>query len=196
MARFISQGSTMDEMRDFPTLDEIVRDLHRSEINGGLSWAFDGVWRVTLGDRLNGYEAGATVRSLEEAAEWLVENAFRVYPESGFARNYRTFLPDDFLERLEAVEASAETEVPDESAIAEDDAADLAIIDGVESSDKYVEILLAQGPGPESDFIEAVNSQGRAIGYGKWRQRSDGTWVLRVPFAPPEQNGETEVGFV
>jgi hypothetical protein len=183
----------MDEMRDFPTLDEIVRDLHRSEINGGLSWFFEGVWRVTLGDRLNGYQAGASVRSLEEAAEWLVENALRLYPESGFARNYRAFLPDGFLERLQAVEPRVETEVPDESAIAENDAADLAVIDGVEPPDKFVEILLAQGPGPESDFIEAVDSRGRAIGYGKWRQRSNGTWVLRIPFAPPEKD---EAGFV
>ncbi len=181
----------MDGEMDFSSVEEILSDLHQNEINGGLSWFSDGVWRVVLGDRLNGYKAGASVRSLNEAAEWLVEKAVRFYPQSNFARKYRLIVPDAFLERLQAAEV-AETETPDENAIAEDDAADLAVVDGVEQSDRYVEILLAQGPGPEADFIEAVDSRGRPIGYNKWRRRSDGTWALRIPFAPPDE----QAGFV
>jgi hypothetical protein len=115
--------ATMDGEMDFSSVEEILSDLHQNEINGGLSWFSD-----VLGDRLNGYKAGASVRSLNEAAEWLVEKAVRFYPQSNFARKYR--VPDAFLARLQAAEV-AETETPDENAIAEDDAADLAVVDGV-----------------------------------------------------------------
>jgi len=32
-----------------------------TEINGEVSWFFDGVWRVKLGDQENGYDAEAVV---------------------------------------------------------------------------------------------------------------------------------------
>lgn len=69
-------------------LGTIMAALHDSEINGEVSWFFDRVWSVKLGDPMNGYEAEAVVASTEEAAEWLRENAVRLYPESEFAKLY------------------------------------------------------------------------------------------------------------
>ena len=43
-------------------LGTIIAALHDSEINGEVSWFFDGVWRVKLGDEMNGFDAEATVR--------------------------------------------------------------------------------------------------------------------------------------
>ena len=64
----------------------IIAALHDSEINGEVSWFFDGVWRVRLGDAMNGYDAEAVVSSASEAAEWLRANAVRRYPASEFAK--------------------------------------------------------------------------------------------------------------
>ncbi len=55
-------------------LGTIIAALHDSEINGEVSWFFDGVWRVKLGDEMNGFEAEG---SPQEAAEWLRANAVR-----------------------------------------------------------------------------------------------------------------------
>ena len=67
-------------------LGTIIAALHDSEINGEVSWFFDGVWRVRLGDAMNGYDAEAVVSSASEAAEWLRANAVRRYPASEFAK--------------------------------------------------------------------------------------------------------------
>jgi disulfide oxidoreductase YuzD len=48
-----------------------------------VSWSFDGVWNVELGD-----DAKAMVASPEEAAEWLRANAVRRYPHSAFAKRF------------------------------------------------------------------------------------------------------------
>jgi hypothetical protein len=41
---------------EFEVTDELgfITDLHDSEINGEISWFFDSVWSVKIGDRLNG----------------------------------------------------------------------------------------------------------------------------------------------
>jgi hypothetical protein len=65
-----------------PSLGEIITALHDSEINGSVSWFFDDVWRVMLGDPSNGIDREATVGSPQEAAEWLRANAVRLYPQS------------------------------------------------------------------------------------------------------------------
>jgi hypothetical protein len=78
---------------DSPDLGKIMAALHDSEINGEVSWFFDRLWSVKLGDPLNGYEADAVVNNIEEAAEWLRANAVRLYPDSTFARLYRGFGP-------------------------------------------------------------------------------------------------------
>ena len=70
-------------------LDEIIRDLHDSEINGGISWFYDNAWHVELGDALNGIAIGADVIGLDAAIEWLRAKAVRLYPDSHFAQKHR-----------------------------------------------------------------------------------------------------------
>jgi len=67
-------------------LGTIIAALHDSEVNGEVSWFFDGVWRVKLGDEMNGFDAEATVSSPQEAAEWLRASAVRCYTASQFAK--------------------------------------------------------------------------------------------------------------
>jgi hypothetical protein len=62
--------------------------LHDSKINGEISWFFDGIRKVKLGDPSNGYDAEAVVRSLDGAAEWLRATAVRLYPEGPSAPRY------------------------------------------------------------------------------------------------------------
>ena len=69
-------------------LGTVIAALHDSEINGEVSWFFDGTWRVKLGDPTNGFVAEAVVASVDEAAEWLRANAVRRYPQSRFAMMY------------------------------------------------------------------------------------------------------------
>jgi hypothetical protein len=78
-----------DETGDRPDLGTIIAAPHDSEINGEMSWFFDGVWRVKLGDESNGIDAEALVGSPHEAAEWLLANAVRLYPGSTLAKRFR-----------------------------------------------------------------------------------------------------------
>ena len=71
-----------------PDLGTIIAALHHREINGAVSWLYDGVWRVTLGDEANGIEASAVVVGPKEAAEWLRANAVRRFPHSDFAKRF------------------------------------------------------------------------------------------------------------
>ena len=48
-------------------LGKVICALHDSEINGEVSWFYDGVWRVRLGDEANGYDAEAVVTGPDEA---------------------------------------------------------------------------------------------------------------------------------
>jgi hypothetical protein len=74
-------------------LGTVIVALHDSEINGEVSWFFDRLWSVKLGDPFTGYDAVATVASIEEAVEWLRANAVRLYPDSTFAQLYSGFGP-------------------------------------------------------------------------------------------------------
>lgn len=76
------------ESENRPNLGTVIEALHDSEINGEVSWFFDGVWRVTLGDPHNGIEAEATVSGPQEAAEWLRVTAIERHPGSEFARRF------------------------------------------------------------------------------------------------------------
>jgi hypothetical protein len=78
----------MDETKSHAGLGDIIEALHDSEINGSVSWMFDGEWSVTLEDDLNGIEAEATVNSARQAAEWLRANAVKRYPDSAFTRRF------------------------------------------------------------------------------------------------------------
>ena len=67
----------------------IIRALHDGEINGGLTWFYDGEWFAWIGDRLNGIAAEATFNSIDAAAEWLRAKAIELYPDSEFAKAWR-----------------------------------------------------------------------------------------------------------
>jgi hypothetical protein len=71
---------------DRPNLELLLSALHDGEINGAVSWFYDGVWRVTLGDSHNGTDAEAVAGSIGEAVERLRSTAVRLYPDSTFAR--------------------------------------------------------------------------------------------------------------
>jgi hypothetical protein len=71
-----------------PNLETVIAALHDSEINGGVSWFYDGVWLATLGDLHNGTDAEAVLGGIEEAAEWLRATAIKLYPDSEFAQKY------------------------------------------------------------------------------------------------------------
>jgi hypothetical protein len=60
------------------TADEIILDLHASEINGRIEWVYDGAWIAGIGDSLNGWQTEATPGSFAEAVEWLRAEAVRV----------------------------------------------------------------------------------------------------------------------
>lgn len=79
---------SQSETETLPSLGTIIEALHESEINGSVSWFFDDVWRVFLGDPDNGIDAEATVYGPQEAAEWLRANAVRRYPHSTFAKRF------------------------------------------------------------------------------------------------------------
>jgi hypothetical protein len=67
------------------SLGTIIAALHDSEINGAVSWFYDGHWTVQLGNAANGVVAEAVVSSAKEGAEWLRANAVRRHPHSEFA---------------------------------------------------------------------------------------------------------------
>lgn len=70
-----------------PANRPLIERLHDSEINGSISWFFDGGWRVQLGDKLNGVEAEDVVTSYAEAEAWLDRKARELHPDSMFARS-------------------------------------------------------------------------------------------------------------
>jgi hypothetical protein len=59
-----------------------------------ISWFFEDVWGVKIGDRLNGYKAEATFNSFPQAMHWLRDKALELYPDSEFAKDYRRTHPD------------------------------------------------------------------------------------------------------
>jgi hypothetical protein len=70
------------------TAEEIITDLHDSEINGQIAWFYDGTWTAVIGSDLNGWEIEETLGSFAEAIEWLRAEAVRRYPNSGFAKKH------------------------------------------------------------------------------------------------------------
>jgi hypothetical protein len=70
-------------------LEQLIQDLHDSEINAEIGWCYDGVWYVKLGDQHNGVDVEGRCASLTEAAEWLRQKAVEFYPDSVFAKRHR-----------------------------------------------------------------------------------------------------------
>lgn len=50
---------------------------------------------------------------------------------------------------------------------------------------KYVDIVMTDAPGPTGQFVEVEDQDGRNIRVGKWLQRDDGYWALRISHLPP-----------
>ncbi len=62
----------------------VIQQLHESEINGEVSWLFDGTFRARVG------ETEATLKSWAEAEQWLGERVMELYPDSVFAKGAKT----------------------------------------------------------------------------------------------------------
>jgi hypothetical protein len=63
-----------------------LQKIYDSEINIEISWLWDGGIEVRLGDRMNGYLAEATVRSVADIIVWLQEAIAHFYPDSTTVR--------------------------------------------------------------------------------------------------------------
>lgn len=65
----------------------IMQAPHNSEINAKIESFYDGCWRGTLGDEMNGWnEPVVEAGSFDECEEALADLAVKVYPNSVFAR--------------------------------------------------------------------------------------------------------------
>lgn len=71
-----------------PSLISIMQALYASEINCSVSCFWDGGWKVKLGDEMNGWKAEANFDNdkLDDAAQWLRDEAKKVYPHSEFSK--------------------------------------------------------------------------------------------------------------
>ena len=69
-------------------LIEVMRKLYASEINCGIQMFYDGGVEVWLGDDRNGIHARGflDIEDLDQAAQWLDEQARKHYPDSQYAR--------------------------------------------------------------------------------------------------------------
>ena len=77
-------------------LQQVICELHQSEINAGLQTFWDCGFRVWIGDELNGRAAEAEMGPRDAAwgddaaiAHWLHETAIRLYPDSDYERRDR-----------------------------------------------------------------------------------------------------------
>lgn len=49
---------------------------------------------------------------------------------------------------------------------------------------KFIDIVFDGPPGHEAGrFVEVENQNGQSIGLGKWVERADGFWALRIAIA-------------
>jgi hypothetical protein len=76
------------------TLMHVMQALYASEINCSVSSFWDGGWLVQLGDYMNGYKAEQTFDDdkLEDAADWLIEEGKRAFPDSDFSKAFGSAL--------------------------------------------------------------------------------------------------------
>lgn len=68
---------------------EILDRLHDSEINGGISWIFDGGFRWFIGHPLVGIKHQGSAPTATAAIRELAEMAFSENPTSAFAAWWR-----------------------------------------------------------------------------------------------------------
>jgi hypothetical protein len=95
-----NDGSGMSLTR-MATLEQVLQQLHDSEINAGVQTFYDTGMRVWIGDDANGIRTETTIdrtasfvapRKWPEgvtAASWLHEVALRLYPDSKYAKSHK-----------------------------------------------------------------------------------------------------------
>ena len=81
-----------------PALEQILQQLHDSEINAGVQTFFDAGIRVWIGDEMNGIQAETVINRTPAArlkwpegltaASWLHETALHMYPASKYAKEH------------------------------------------------------------------------------------------------------------
>lgn len=59
-----------------------LQDLYQAEINGSISWFFDGIVTAKLGDEHNGFIDEDQFDTIKEAVEGLEVMARKHYPDS------------------------------------------------------------------------------------------------------------------
>jgi hypothetical protein len=59
---------------------DVLQSLYDREINYSISTFFDEGFTVALGDEMNGFKAQATVDTLDDAIQWLQEQAAIHFP--------------------------------------------------------------------------------------------------------------------
>jgi hypothetical protein len=66
------------------TLDDAIAALYAREINCGVETFWDGGISVWIGDRINGHkvETAFSRHRMGEAAQWLLDEAKRLFPEA------------------------------------------------------------------------------------------------------------------
>lgn len=71
-------------------LFQVISALYDSEINCGVQTFWDGGITAWLGDEMNGRKSEGDFDrdNMAAAADWLHEEAVRLYPESSYAKAY------------------------------------------------------------------------------------------------------------
>jgi hypothetical protein len=69
-------------------LDTVLDELYASEINVSISWLWDAGIDVKLGHEMTGFDAETNVQTSAQAAQWLDEQARRLYPQSKYAGSH------------------------------------------------------------------------------------------------------------
>jgi len=56
---------------------------------------------------------------------------------------------------------------------------------------KAINIIFDGPPSHKSGrFVEVETDDGKSISVGKWRERKDGLWALRITELPPTESGQ------
>ena len=69
-------------------LEGVIQALRDSKISGEISWFYDGLWTVRLGDPADAINAEETFDNLDDAVRGLVDMAGDLYPGSQFAKRF------------------------------------------------------------------------------------------------------------
>lgn len=58
---------------------------------------------------------------------------------------------------------------------------------------KHIDFVFDGPPGPEGPrFVEVENEEGKSIRVGRWLERDDGFWVIRIPYFQEEADDSVE----